>query len=229
MKPKAIIKILVDILMTLALLLLMGFQFWGDVAHEWIGMEIFLLFIVHHIFNRHWYKKLFRGRYAAIRICGIVMNVILLITMLMLAYSSVVMSRYVFDFLEIGGGMSLARRLHILASYWGFIFMSIHLGLHWSMIIGMTKKCMRITKASRIRSILLLIIGFLIAGYGAYAFSKRDFLIYMFLQSEFVFLDYRESPVLFYVDYLALMGLFIFIVYYIQKTIRNKRKLEGRT
>ncbi len=33
-KPKAICKILIDVLMTLALLFLMGYQFWGEVAHE---------------------------------------------------------------------------------------------------------------------------------------------------------------------------------------------------
>lgn len=52
MKPKAVFKILVDVLMTLALLFLMGYQFWGDVAHEWVGAGMFLLFIVHHILNK---------------------------------------------------------------------------------------------------------------------------------------------------------------------------------
>ena len=33
MKPKAVVKIAVDIMMTLALLFLMGYQFWGDMAH----------------------------------------------------------------------------------------------------------------------------------------------------------------------------------------------------
>ena len=33
MKPKAIIKLAVDIFMTLALLFLMGYQLWGDAAH----------------------------------------------------------------------------------------------------------------------------------------------------------------------------------------------------
>ena len=36
-------------------------------------------------------------------------------------YSGVVISRYVFDFLPIGGGMPIARRLHILGAYWVFI------------------------------------------------------------------------------------------------------------
>ena len=37
MKPKAAVKIAVDILMTLALLFLMGYQFWLDAAHEWVA------------------------------------------------------------------------------------------------------------------------------------------------------------------------------------------------
>ena len=55
MKPKAALKIAVDIAMTLGLLFLMGYQFWGDVAHEWIGAGMFLLFILHHILNGIWY------------------------------------------------------------------------------------------------------------------------------------------------------------------------------
>ena len=63
MKPKAIIKIVVDVLMTLALLFLMGYQFWGDIAHEWVGAGMFLLFILHHILNRSWYNSILKGKY----------------------------------------------------------------------------------------------------------------------------------------------------------------------
>ena len=49
MKPKAAVKALLDALMLLALLFLMGYQFWGDVAHEWAGAGMFLLFLLHHI------------------------------------------------------------------------------------------------------------------------------------------------------------------------------------
>ena len=43
MKPKAVCKILLDALMTLALLFLMGYPFWGDAAHEWAGAGMFLV------------------------------------------------------------------------------------------------------------------------------------------------------------------------------------------
>lgn len=37
MNGKVKIKILVDLMMTVALFLLMGYQFWGERAHEWAG------------------------------------------------------------------------------------------------------------------------------------------------------------------------------------------------
>ena len=43
----------------------------------------------------------------------------------------------------------------------------------------------------------------------------------MFLQSEFVFLDYEESKLLFFLDYLALMGLCIFIAHYSAKLVHR--------
>lgn len=68
MKAKTIVRLSVDFLMTIFLLLLMGYQFWGETAHEWVGAGMFLLFIAHHILNGSWYKNLFRGRYPAVRI-----------------------------------------------------------------------------------------------------------------------------------------------------------------
>lgn len=35
------------------------------------------------------------------------------------------------------------------------------------------------------------------AGYGLYIFATRDLATYMFLRTEFVFLDYSESPISF--------------------------------
>ncbi len=224
MKPKTVIKLSVDILMTLALLFLMGYHFWGEALHEWVGAGMFILFIVHHILNRNWYKTLFKGKYHAMRILTLCIDFLVLVSMLAQMYSGIVMSRYVFDFLPSIGGMSLARRLHILGAYWGYILMSLHLGLHWNMVLGMSRKVIRIKNKSKIRSIIAFIAGLIIAGYGVWTFISRDFPTYLLLRSEFVFLDYSESKILFYIDYLALMGLCIFIAHYSAKMIRKLRK-----
>lgn len=135
MKPKAIIKLSVDILMTLALLFLMGYHLWGEVLHEWVGAGMLLLFIAHHMLNGCWHKSLFKGKYNIMRILTLCIDILVLVSMLVQMYSGIVMSRYVFEFLPSIGGMSLARRLHILGAYWGYILMCLHLGLHWNMIL----------------------------------------------------------------------------------------------
>ena len=124
------------------------------------------------------------------------------------------------------GNMSLARRLHILGAYWGFLLMSLHLGLHWNMILGMFRKVAGIKGKAKSRSMIAFIIGLIIAGYGIWVFISRDFPTYLILKSEFVFLDYSESKFLFYIDYLAIIGLCIFIAHYGTKLIRKKKKPE---
>lgn len=220
------LKRAVDVMMTAALLFLMGYQFWGEKAHEWVGAGIFVLFAVHHALNWRWYKSLFRGKYSPMRIFQIGVDMLTFLSMAVLMYSSIVLSRYVFAFLPIESGLALARRLHILGSYWGFLMMSLHLGLHWNMVLGMIKR--KKTVVSGYVHVVCFILGLAVALYGAWVFAKRDFGTYLFLKSEFVFLDYEESKILYYFDYLSLMGTCIFITHYIGKILRLfKRKKEG--
>lgn len=224
---KGKIKMTIDVLMTAALLFLMGYQFWGETAHEWVGAGMFVLFLLHHILNGSWHKNLFRGKYPPIRIFLTVIDVLVLLSMIAQMYSGIVLSRHVFAFLPIESGLAFARRLHILGSYWGFLLMSLHLGLHWNMVLGAVKRKFSVTSQSV--HYLSVGIGLAVALYGAWVFVKRDFAVYMFLQSEFVFMDYEEAKVLFYLDYLALMGTCIFISHYVGRLLRSlKRKESGR-
>lgn len=214
--------------MTLALLFLMGYQFWGEAAHEWVGAGMLLLFVAHHILNGHWHKTLFKGKYDAWRRLTLCVDLIVLLAMLVQMYSGIAMSRYVFAFLPGIDGMSLARRLHILGAYWGFLLISVHLGLHWNVICGMIRNAFKIKSTTKIRSRIALIVGLMISGYGIWVFLNRDFPTYLFLKSEFVFLDYSEPKVLFYIDYLALMGLCIWIAHYSTKLMRQFKKWRNQ-
>ena len=48
MKARQILKIITDIAMTVILLLLMAYSLVGEALHEWLGIGMFLLFILHH-------------------------------------------------------------------------------------------------------------------------------------------------------------------------------------
>ncbi len=224
MKPKAVIKLAVDVFMTLALLFLMGYQFWGEAPHEWVGAGMFLLFVAHHLLNGRWHKTLFKGKYSALRTVTLCVDLLLLLAMLAQMYSGIVMSRYVFAFLPGTGGMSLARRLHILGAYWGFLLMSVHLGLHWNMILGMLRKALKIKSKTKSPSMIAFAAGLVISGYGIWVFISRGFPTCLFLKSEFVFLDYSEPKIFFYIDYLALMGLCFFIAHYSTKLMEQLQK-----
>lgn len=213
MKPKMILKLAVDIGMTAALLLLMAYELVGQAAHEWIGIGMFVLFVIHHILNGRWIRNLLRGRYNPVRIMQTGLVLLILCAMAGLMVSGIILSRHALSFLPIKGGRSFARNLHMLSAYWGFVLMSVHLGFHWSMMMGMAKKLF--PKPSAVRKWVLRILALVIAGYGVYAFIRRDIGIYMLLRSHFVFFDYEEPLVFFYLDYIAVMGLLIWIGNYV--------------
>lgn len=223
MKPKAKLKIAVDVLMTAGLLFLMGYQLWGDVAHEWVGAGMFLLFLLHHGLNGTWYRSIVKGKYTPARIFQLVIDLLVFLAMVGLMASGVILSSHVFAFLPISGGTGFARILHMAASYWGFVLMSLHAGLHWGMFLGMGRKVLNL-RPSRVRQILLFLLGVGITVYGLAAFARRDLATYMLVQTQFVFLDFGEPIHRFYLDYLAMMGAFIFLAYSVSIILRRQGK-----
>lgn len=213
------IRIFIDILMTILLFMLNGYQFFSESMHEWLGIGLLVCFIAHNVLNINWYKTLNKGRYSAVRKIYIVVNLFVLFSMLVQMYSGIAMSRHVFRFLDLGNSMISARRLHILGAYWGFLFISLHLGLHWGTLTRkLFKKC-------KDKSKYLFILASLIAVYGIYAFIKRNFITYLFLRNEFVFMDFNEFPLFFYLDYCAIMGLCIYIAHYGTKMLMKRKKV----
>ena len=221
MKPKAAVKALLDALMLLALLFLMGYQFWGDMAHEWAGVGMFLLFVLHHLLNRQWHQNLFRGRFTPSRVLLLTFDLLLFLDMLGLMASGVLLSNHVFAFLDLHGGVGFARLLHMAASHWGFVLMALHLGLHWGLFVGLAGKALRLRQPSRLRRVLLPIVSGGIAAYGLTAFIRRDLSTYLLVRTRFVFLDFGEPVPLFYLDYLAMLGMFVFLAHYGIKLVRK--------
>lgn len=216
---RPVLKRVVDFLMTAALLLLMSYSLIGEAVHEWIGMGIFLLFIAHLVLNRKWIGSLGKGQWSAYRSVQTVLAALCFLAMAGLMISGIILSNYIFAGLRIRGWSAPARQAHLLCSYWGFLLMSLHLGLHWSMLTTVRW----FFKAKRLRWL-----GWLTAAYGVYAFGKRGLPEYLFLRTHFVFFDYEEPVLFFFADYLAIMGLFIFCGYYGCHLQTRRKKLSLR-
>lgn len=221
MKRKTVLKIAVDIGMIVILLFLMAYELVGETAHEWLGVGIFVLFVTHHVLNHQWLQNVFRGKYTALRIWQVILVAGIFLTMIGSIISGVILSRHAFAFLPIKGGRAFARNLHMLSAYWGLVWMALHLGFHWSMMMGMAKQVVK--KISPVCQWLLRGIAILIAGYGVYAFIQRDIGSYMLLKNQFVFFNFEEPLVFFMADYMAVMGLFVFIGHYLTKGLKGLR------
>lgn len=223
MKAKAKIKTAIDISMILLLLLLMLFPITGQEFHEWVGVGMLALFVAHNILNLKWYKGLPRGKYTAARAAQTAVNGALLVCLLCLAWSGITMSGYVFDFLPSGGGMGLARRVHMAASYWGFLLMSLHLGFHWSMAAVAIGKGVRDRKHSKGVLYALRILALAITAWGAVCFVRADLVSYLFLKNHFVFFDFEKTALQALAEYAAMMELWAFLGYYFMKWRRTVR------
>lgn len=217
MKLKTSLKRGIDLLMTVLLLCLMAYQITGQAFHEWLGAGMLVLLAAHNILNIRWYVNLFKGKYKLLRILQTTVNCAVLISMLCLGYSGIVMSRHVFAALPVNGPMATARSMHMAASYWGFVLMSLHLGMHWGMVTGMFRRLLKGRKLSGMSVWVLRLAAALIAGYGLFCFVRKDIVSYMFLKNEFVFFDVEQSILSVFLEYTAMMGLWVFVGFYISR------------
>lgn len=208
-------KILIDLFMTIALLLLMLFQITGQQVHEYLGIMMLVLFLGHNVLNWKWYRHLFKGKYKLYRCIQTILNIGILMMMLGLGYSGMVMAQYL-PF-SISGSMSLVRRLHLACSYWGFVLMSMHLGMHLRQIVHMFKKYMYL------KNNILKLVMIIISLCGIYCFIQNNMISYMLLINEFVFFDFEKNTFIFLLEYLSMMILWINIGYFITNKIKGFR------
>ena len=233
MKASVKFKICVDIMMTAALYACMAYMLIGEEAHEWIGSGLALLFVLHNALNRKWYAALLTGRYTPLRAFQTAVNLLCLASMAAAAVSGAAMSRYLYDIPFLSGGASLARTVHMLAAYWGYCFISLHLGLHWSMMLGMMKNAAAPQRAPRWITPLLRTAGAAAALLGAHALMRHNLLDYMFLRNQFVFFDTERPLYLFFLDYAAIMALWAWLAHYarlvlIKVPARKKQRADAK-
>ena len=215
------IKKIVDVCMTVLLLCLMSYQVVGEVLHEWIGLSMAVLLIAHHILNIKWYGSLFKGKYNTYRIIMTVINTLLLASMALTAFCGMSMSNHAVPFLYGMTGMVFARTAHLALSFWSFILMGLHLGLH---LPAMTAKIKPGKTAKRICTGLFAVT----AGVGLWLFIKNGIPEYIIFRTHFAFFDYDKAAVLVFLENLAIEFFFAFIGANAVRFIRSlNRKTNG--
>ena len=213
---RAKIKIVIDAGMIILVLLQMAYHLIGDSLHEWLGIMLFFLLILHNILDRKWYSGLFKGKYTPIRFFHTVVNMFLLVSFLCVVASVVFLSITLSTLFNLQLAL-LGRRMHMIFTTWSFILMSAHVGLHWSRRIG------AIRKQSQGVQYLFWIMVILLSGYGVYAFISRGLLQRMLFLSEYVFFDYEEPFIFIIIDHIAISCSFTYFTYGISKLIAKQK------
>ena len=228
------LRLTLDILMTLISIVLMGgaYLFSANIAHEILGVALFVLWAVHITLNHRWYGAVFRGQYNARRVMQTVINFGILICVIFLMISGIILSNHIFTFLGIESGLGFARTAHLLASHWYYLFMSLHIGLHVEMIANRHAELVSASasipdKRSRNKfgMTVLRVLFILISLYGIYAFIIRGIWRYLILQQQFFFLDLERGYILFAVDYISIIVLFATVIHYLDRRIKKRLNL----
>lgn len=208
----------IDITMTVLSIILMGgtMMFPSDLVHKILGICLFILFIIHTIFNHRWYASLLKGKYSPYRIMQIVTILGVDLCALCLMYSGITMALML-------PGMGIARSIHLVSSHWYYIFMCVHIGMHLGMIFSRLRTGKKSQSESKAKKIIFRVILILICVYGIYAFIIRGIWKYLFLSQQFFFFDLERGYILFVVDYLSILVLIATLSYLLAKILQKKK------
>lgn len=211
------IKRTLYIIMTILLLLLMCYPTMDSQIHEMMGVMMIICFIIHHVLNRKWYHTLSQGHYPLLRKIILIINILLFIDLILVFISGLKMSEIFpfFNFIR----ASTARRLHMSLTYWGFILMAIHLGLHLqSMLIPIQKRI----KKSRF-SFILMYLPYVLSIYGMIMFINHQWFDYLFGFNEFLFFDSSITIFRMIIDIASIFLFFTVLTYLLIKYLRYKK------
>ncbi len=115
MRIKKVCKLCIDIGMLVITVLLMASERTGIVLHMFLGVVLFVLFIIHNILNLPWWAGIGKGTYSRTRRGRTILNVLLLIDFLLVMIS----------------GIMYAVGLHRITALLFLTLTILHIRVHW--------------------------------------------------------------------------------------------------
>jgi hypothetical protein len=223
MKASVIKRLVLPVVMTVLLLLALAYWWLENLPHEIFGTALFALLAWHIAVNRIWFRNLFKGRYDKRRIITLVLHLLLIANMTVLLVTSIVISKSVFSLLPIPDSIYL-REAHWFAAYWVMIVVGVHLGLHWSRVMAMTRTALRLPPGNSARIFVLRIASALLASFGAWSFSVLGVWAKLTFTYSLDFWDFNASVTPFFGHWAGVVSLLAIITHYGITVLRNHRR-----
>lgn len=215
--------------LTAAGLLLFGFSYWwlGNFAHEVAGTALFLLVIIHNIFNRRWYRTIPKARREPRALFNTVVTFILIAVMLVLIVTSVLISNALSSFMSAYGGFTVMQ-IHTMAAYWALVIVAIHLGLRWPLLMGLARNVLGLHRPNIVRTVVLRLIAITVAAYGVWSSFELGLGSKLSMQMTLDWWNFEESVAGFFIHCIAIAGLFMLLSYYTLQLLQRRNHKARR-
>ncbi|MFC0812975.1 DUF4405 domain-containing protein [Paracoccus panacisoli] len=201
-----------------------GLAYWwqDNLTHEVIGTGFFALLIAHNVFNRRWYGAVKRGHYDPPRTLNAIVIAGMAISMLILLATSILISQDVFAALALDGAFAV-RAAHMFVAYWALVFLAVHLGTRWQMVMNVTRQALGIKGTSPLRTWALRAVTAIVVVKGVLATLEMGLGTKLRFEYALDMWDFNESTLGFFANYLSIIGLYAALTYYGLAFLRERK------
>lgn len=228
MNRRLLKRLALDAFMLALILLEFAYGLTGSMVHELIGLAMLQLFLLHGGLNWQWISSLLKGRYNAFRMLNVSVNALLLIASLVMMVSGMVNSELLFS--ATGVELELIpREVHTAAAYWFLILMAVHLGLHWKMVLSEARSLAGLAEPSRLGRLALKLSAAGIVVAGVQSSFARGVLGKLTAYYSFDYWDFDASIAGFFLQYLAIVGLYATLAYYALPLFKRREQSLRQT
>ena len=211
----------IDAAMAASFVAVMATALVQEAPHEYLGIALFALVAAHAVVNRRWFARLARGRYNGVRVLQLIAVAGLLACVIGQVASSIVISEHALWWLPAVPGAEWARRIHMLCSYWGFVFAFAHAGLQFQAVavrLG-AKRPIGTATTWACRAVWIAISCF-----GAWSFVALGLPSYLAGQVQFAYADFATPLALTFAQYASIAVLVAGAFHCLDRLMRGRKQ-----
>jgi len=207
------LRLLLDFVAIALVIACLAYWWLDNLSHELFGTALFVLVILHNVFNRRWYGGVTKRRMDATRIVNLVTIFCLAIGMTVMLVTSLMVSRDLFPFTALSGAFAV-REIHMFAGYWVLLIIAIHLGTRWTVVMNTIQSTLGLTSPSTLRTVVLRAVALVIAIWGVKSSLEMAFGTKLMLTYSLDMWDFSENTLGFFIGYASIVGLYAAITHY---------------
>lgn len=219
-------RLALDFLAVGLLIVAFLYDWMGNVAHEIAGTVMFALLIGHNVLNRRWWGGVHHRQNDASGQTSRAVNVCLLLAMVVLVATSIVISQAVFSILPLKSTF-IFRQVHTLVAYAVLMIAGVHLGLHWSMIMGIVLARLGVVADSKLRAIGLRLVAGTFGVFGIRSIFALDIASKLSMQVPIGFLTFEMPAPTMLLNHVFLVGGFACVGHYSRKLMVAGRRVQA--